>query len=83
MLETTLDQIIENPVLASILIGLSTIIIILVAIKPLVAYVVTKTKIKKDDEIAGALYGAIEEHKKEVEAIHKAAKKAKEKKCTK
>ena len=78
-----LDIIVENPFMASAIIFVSSAIVLLVFLRPLVAYVVAKTQTKRDDEIMEALYGAIDKHKEEVEAIHKAAKKAKEKKCKK
>lgn len=83
MFEQFLDIIIENPVMASIVIVLSALLLFFVCVKPLVLKIAEKTKTKKDDEITQALYKAIEEHKEEVEAIHKAAKKASEKKCKK
>ena len=83
MFETLLETLAENEILASLIVLASAIIVVLVILKPLLSRFVLKTKTKKDDELMKALYGAIEEHKEEVEAVHKVAKKVKEKKCQK
>ena len=83
MFETVLETLAENEVIAYIVIVASAVLFSLVILKPLIYMIVLKTKTKKDDELMEALYGAIEEHKEEVEAVHKVAKKVKEKKCQK
>lgn len=83
MFESLLEMLAENAILAYVIIFLSALLVFFVIIKPIVLVIVKKTKTKKDDKIAEAMYGAIEEHKEEVEAIHRVAKKAREKKCQK
>lgn len=83
MFDKFLDIAVDNPILASIVVLMSTFILFLVCVKPLLYWMITKTQTKRDDEIVKALYKAIEEHKEEVEAIHKTANKIKEKKCSK
>lgn len=83
MFELLLENITENEVIASLVILASSVLLVIMLIKPLVMKLVKKTKTKADDEIAKALYGAIEAHKEEVNAIHRVARKAKEKKCQK
>ena len=83
MFEELLELCAQNPVMASIIIVVSAMLVFFVIVKPVVLHIVKKTKTKKDDKIAEAMYGAIEDHKEEVEAIHRVAKKAREKKCQK
>lgn len=83
MFENFLNVIAENQFAATAIVLVSAVILFFVALKPLLDFIVTKTQTKKDDEIVEALYKAIEAHKEEVEAIHKAANKIKEKKCNK
>lgn len=83
MFESLLEMLAENAILAYVIIFISAVLVFFVIIKPIVLAIVKKTKTKKDDKIAEAMYGAIEEHKEQVEAIHRVAKKAREKKCQK
>lgn len=83
MFEKLLDMAVDNPILASIVVLVSTFILFLVCVKPLLYWMIAKTQTKRDDEIVKALFKAIEEHKEEVEAIHKAAQKVQDKKCKK
>lgn len=84
MFEAILELFANNAVGAFLVTTLSVTILALIILRPIIKFVVARTKTKRDDKIAEALYGAIDEHREEVEAIHAVAKRAKAaRKCKK
>lgn len=84
MFEAILELVANNAIGAFLVTSLSVTILALIILRPIIKFVVARTKTKRDDKIAEALYGAIDEHREEVEAIHAVAKRAKAaRKCKK
>ena len=84
MFEAILELFANNAVGAFLVTTLSVTILALIILRPVIKFVVARTKTKRDDKIAEALYGAIDEHREEVEAIHAVAKRARAaRKCKK
>lgn len=84
MFEAILELFANNAVGAFLVTTASVTILALIILRPIIKFVVARTKTKRDDKIAEALYGAIDEHREEVEAIHAVAKRAKAaRKCKK
>lgn len=84
MFEAILELVANNAVGAFLVTTLSVTILALIILRPIIKFVVARTKTKRDDKIAEALYGAIDEHREEVEAIHAVAKRARAaRKCKK
>jgi hypothetical protein len=84
MFEAILELVASNTLGGFLVIALSTIILALIILRPVIKFVVARTKTKRDDEIVAAVFGAIDEHKEEIEAVHAVAKRAKAaRKCKK
>lgn len=84
MFEAILELVANNAIGAFLVTTLSVTILALIILRPIIKFVVARTKTKRDDKIAEALYGAIDEHREEVEAIHAVAKRARAaRKCKK
>lgn len=84
MFEAILELVANNTIGAFLVIALSVTILAAIILRPVVKFVVARTKTKRDDKIVEAIYGAIDEHREEIEAIHAVAKRAKAaRKCKK
>lgn len=80
MIETILEFMAQNEILATIIVIASALLLFLVSCKAAVFFITSKTKTKKDDEIAEKVYKALDKNKEAVDAVHKVAKKIEEKK---